>query len=174
MYNYKGGFMDENIKYQPEYNLLQDAYLGSREVLQKKLLFLSNMAQPEKWDYKGTSDKQILYNYLCYTYDRVKAENKIEITDDKSAMCFNTGLLTEHGADIYAYFTRNSSSNKKEGQDWFLYGFKQRSDMEMRIFKHYPDIADYFTIPADFIYDKSMELLIDYDHIIDDKFETKR
>ena len=43
--------MDENIKYQPEYNLLQDAYLGSREVLQKKLLFLSNMAQPEKWDY---------------------------------------------------------------------------------------------------------------------------
>ena len=50
---------------------------------------------------KGTSDKQILYNYLCYTYDRIKAENKIEISDDKSVMCFNTGLLTEHGADIY-------------------------------------------------------------------------
>ena len=59
------------------------------------------MAQEEKWDYKGTSDKQILYNYLCYTYDRIKAENKIEISDDKSVMCFNTGLLTEHGADIY-------------------------------------------------------------------------
>lgn len=75
--------------------------MGAREVLQKKLLFLSNMAQEEKWDYKGTSDKQILYNYLCYTYDRIKAENKIEISDDKSVMCFNTGLLTEHGADIY-------------------------------------------------------------------------
>lgn len=37
--------------------LLKDAYLGSREVLQKKLLFLANMAQEEKWDYKGTSDK---------------------------------------------------------------------------------------------------------------------
>lgn len=36
-------YMEENLKYQPEYNLLQDAYLGSREVLQKKLLFLSNM-----------------------------------------------------------------------------------------------------------------------------------
>jgi len=59
------------------------------------------MAQEEKWDYKGTSDKQILYNYLCYTYDRIKAENKIEISDDKSVMCFNTGLLNEHGADIY-------------------------------------------------------------------------
>lgn len=37
--------MEENSKYRPEYNLLQDAYLGSREVLQKKLLFLSNMVQ---------------------------------------------------------------------------------------------------------------------------------
>lgn len=166
-----GKIMEETTKYQPEYNLLQDAYLGSKEALQKKLLFLSNMAQEEKWDYKGTSDKQILYNYLCYTYDRVKMENKVEITDDKSAMCFNTGLLTEHGADIYAYFTRNLSSNKKEGQDWFLYGSKQRADSELRNFKHYPDIADYFTTPADFIYDKSMELMIDYDHIIDDNYD---
>lgn len=130
---------------------------------------MANMAQEEKWDYKGTSDKQILYNYLCYTYDRVKAENKIEISDDKSVMCFNTGLLTEHGADIYAFFVKNTSPNKKEGQEWFLYSFKQRSDAELRIFKHYPDIADYFTSPVDFIYDKSMELTIDYDHIIDDK-----
>ncbi len=36
--------MEESLKYQPEYNLLKDAYLGSREVLKKKLLFLSNMA----------------------------------------------------------------------------------------------------------------------------------
>ena len=79
--------MEESLKYQPEYNLLQDAYLGSKDVLQKKLVFLANMAQEEKWDYKGTSDKQILYNYLCYTYDRVKVENKIEILDDKTAMC---------------------------------------------------------------------------------------
>ncbi len=163
--------MGKDMKYQPEYNLLQDAYLGSRDVLQKKLLFLSNMAQDEKWDYKGTSDKQILYNYLCYTYDRVRAENKIEILDDNSAMCFNTGLLTEHGADIYAYFIKNTSPNKKEGQEWFLYGFKQRSDAELRVFRQYPDIADYFTTPADFIYDKSMELIIDYDHIIDDNYE---
>ncbi len=162
--------MEENLKYQPDYNLLQDAYLGSKETRQKKLLYLSNMAQKEKWDYEGSSDKWILYNYLCYTYDRVKMENKIEISDDKSAMCFNTGLLTEHGADIYAYFVQNINPNKKEGQEWFLHGFKQRSNPELRVFKHYPDIADYFTEPADFIYNKSMELAIDYDHIIDDNY----
>lgn len=163
--------MEETTKYQPEYNLLQDTYLGSKDSLQKKLSFLSDMAQKETWDYKGTSDKRILYNYICYTYDRIKAENKIEITDDKSAMCFNTGLLTEHDADIYAYFTKNMSVNKKIGQNWFLYGFKQRADQEMRAFKHYPEIADYFTTPTDFIYDKSMELSIDYEHIIDDNYE---
>lgn len=163
--------MQESMKYQPEYNLLQDAYLGTKDVLRNKLNYLANMAQVEQWDYKGTADKQILYNYLCYTYDRIKMENKVEILDDKSAMCFNTGLLTEHGADIYAYFVKNNNPNKKEGQDWFLYGFKQRSDSEMRAFRKYPDIADYFTTPADFIYDKAMELSIDYDHIIDDNYD---
>ena len=167
-----GGYIIlDNIRYQPEYNLLIDAYLGSRDSLKSKLLYLASMAQQEQWDYRGTSDKQILYNYLCYTYDRVKMENKISILEDGSAMCFNTGLLTEHGADIFAYFVRNTNPNKKDGQDWYLFGFKQRSDFEMRAFKNYPDIADYFTTPADFIYDKSMELSIDYDHIIDDNYE---
>lgn len=163
--------MQGGNRYQPEYNLLQDAYLGSKDALKTKLIYLSNMAQKEQWDYKGNSDKQILYNYLCYTYDRIKVEGKISIKDDGSAMCFNTGLLTEHGADIYAYFIRNSHTNKKDGQEWFLYGFKQRSDSEMRGFRQYPDIADYFTSPAEFIYDKSRELSIDYNHIIDDNYD---
>lgn len=157
--------------YKPEYNLLEDAYLGKRELLAKKLNYLANMAQSEQWDYRGSSDKKILYNYLCYTYDRLKQENKIEILEDESAMCFNTGLLTEHGADIYAFFVKNESDYARENQKWFLYGFKQRVDREMRAFKHYPDIADYFTEPADFIYDKKLELSIDYDHIIDDNYD---
>lgn len=167
----KGVQMEEIVAYKPEYNLLQDAYLGSKEALLNKLNFLARMAQPEQWDYKGNSEKRILYNYLCYTYDRIKMENKIEITDDGTAMCFNTGLLTEHGADIYAYFTKNVNLNKRNGQDWFLFGFKQRTSQEMRAFKNYPDIADYFTTPADFIYDKSFGLSVDYDHIIDDNYD---
>lgn len=163
--------MEEALVYQPEYNLLRDAYLGNKEMLQSKLNYLANIAQEEQWDYHGTTDKPILYNYLCYTYDRIKTENKIEVTDDGSAMCFNTGLLTEHGADIYAYFVKNENQNKKSGQDWFLYGFKQRANVEMRAFRKYPDIADYFTTPADFIYDKSLELSINYEHIIDDNYD---
>ena len=163
--------MNENINYKPEYNLLQDAFLGNRELLNSKLQFLANMAQPEQWNYEGSEEKSILYNYLCYTYDRIKMEGKTEVLDDNSAMCFNTGLLTEHGADIYAYFIKNENRNRKEGQDWFLYGFKQRSDSELSQFKNFPEIADYFTTPSDFIYDKNMALSINYDHIIDDNYD---
>lgn len=68
--------MEEISTYQPEYNLLRDAYLGSKETLRNKLIYLANMAQSEQWDYKGSTEKQILYNYLCYTYDRIKEEDK--------------------------------------------------------------------------------------------------
>lgn len=157
--------------YKPEFNLLADAYLGSKELLLNKLRFLGTMAQKEQWDYSGNSDKQILYNYICYTYDRIKQENKIEVTDDEEKMCFNTGLLTENGADIYAYFTKNKNTNAKENQKWFLSGFKQRTDSEIRNFRRFPDIADYFTEPADFIFDKKLNINIDYDHIIDDNYD---
>lgn len=159
-----------NKDYIPEYNLLKDAFLGSADTLNKKLTYLETMAQKEVWSYIN-NDKRILYNYLCYTYDRIKFENKIIYSEDNQHMCFNTGLLTEHDADIYAYFIKNYN---KERQQWFLYGFKQASDKEMRNFKKYPEIADYFTQPSDFIYDKKLMISIDYDHIIDDNYDRFR
>ena len=51
--------MQESLKYRPEYNLLQDASLGSNDVLKNKLDYLAAMAQPEQWDYKGKTGKQI-------------------------------------------------------------------------------------------------------------------
>lgn len=163
--------MNSENGYRPEFNLLADAYLGTKELLARKLDFLANMAQEEQWSYEGECDKRILYNYLCYTYDRIKEENKIAVTQDNENMCFNTGLLTENGADIYAHFIPNKNKNAKEGQLWFLSGFRQRTDAIMRKFQNYPDIADYFTEPSDFIYDKKLKIEIDYDHIIDDNYD---
>ncbi|MCR4669628.1 MAG: DUF3825 domain-containing protein [Saccharofermentans sp.] len=154
-----------------EYNLIHDAYLGNNELLLSKLRFLANMAQPEQWDYKGKSDKAILYNYLCFTYDRLLEEEKIAYSSDKNHMCFNTGLLNTHDADIYALFDVNTSRYKKDGQNWFLNGFRTATEQEMRCFVSLPEIADYFTNPGDFIFDKNLPLVINYDHIIDDNYE---
>lgn len=95
----------------------------------------------------------------------------MQISDDGEYMCFNTGLLTENGADIYAFFSKNTNRNAKDGQVWFLQGFKQRTDTDMRTFSEYPDIADYFTEPSDFIFDKKKNIDIDYDHIVDDNYD---
>ena len=40
--------MQESMKYQPEYNLLKDAYLGTKDILRKKLNYLVNMVQVEQ------------------------------------------------------------------------------------------------------------------------------
>lgn len=158
-------------QYAPEYNILADAYLGCKDAVATKLDYLARMAQPEKWSYQNSTEKNILYNYLCFTYDRIKQENKFSYADDQTAMCFNTGLLTNNGTDIYAYFTENTNSCAKPGQKWYLYGFKQRTDREMAVFQDFPEIADYFTEPADFIYDKKLKLDVDLDHVIDDNYD---
>ncbi len=154
-----------------EYHLFSDAFLGHKKQLDDKLTYLARLATPEVWDYGTSIDKPILRNYLCYTYDRVKEEGKISIARDESGMCFNTGLLTVYDADIYAYFIKNTNPSRKPGQDWFLHGFKQKTDTEMRAFASFPDVADYFTTPADFVYDKNLNLVIDYDHIIADNYD---
>lgn len=100
-------------EYKPELLLLQDAYMGNANIFAQKLDYLSRLAQPEQWNYNDPQKEpnQILKNYLFYTYDRIKQENKIIITDEKTEMCFNTGLQTVNGNDIYAYFQRNTSTS---------------------------------------------------------------
>lgn len=161
--------------YKPELLLLKDAYLGSAELFAQKLEYLSGLAEPEQWNYNDSNVERnrILKNYLYYTYDRIKQENKLAICSAGSSdeMCFNTGLQTVNGNDIYAYFQRNTSPHAKPDQLWYLNGFKQRTDREMQSFRELPDIADYFTNPADFIFDKALKIYVDYDHIIDENFE---
>ncbi len=154
-----------------EYNLTHDAFLGTPEILQGKLRYLAAMAQPEQWDYKGQNSKSILFNYLCFTYDKLLDEEKISFSADGNHMCFNTGLLNLHDADIYALFDVNNSPKKKPDQKWFLNGFRTASDLDMRCFSTLPEIADYFTNPEDFIFNKKLPLAINYDHIIDDNYE---
>lgn len=153
-----------------EYNLFQNAYLGSKEVYQKKLSYLARIAQPEIWRFKEDQPYEILENYLCFTYDKLLQEQNKIISTDKN-MFFNTGLLTKNNQDIYAYFEKNTNIHKKDGQDWYLKGFYNKADPKLKDFDTFPTYADYYTNPEDFIFDRNKELTIDYDHIIDDNEE---
>lgn len=164
-----------DTSYKPEFNLLSDAYLGRRDVWDKKLKYLAEAVQPEQWNFDRPSESEkpfsILFNYINYTYDRVKQEGKIAITSDGNYMCFNTGLQTVHGTDVFAFFVKRDKTTLADTKQWYFIAFTQKTEERMQGFEALPDIADYFTNPADFIFDKRLPIDLDYTHIIDDNYD---
>lgn len=175
--------MTNNFK--PEYNLLRDAYLGKNmEPFIKQLEYLAfKLAKKEDWDFKDPKYKDpfkplpILYNYINFTYDRLLEENKIAITADEEAMCFNTGLQTPLDSDIYAYFVRNNINRiNPEKQKWYFIKFCDEYDRDLRKFPKLPDIAEYIENASDLVFDrKLLPIRVNYEHIIVDnrsRFES--
>lgn len=164
-----------NTSYKPEYNLIRDAYLGSQmSRFMKQLEYLAyRLAKPEDWDFKDPKYKDpsrplpILYNYINFTYDRLIVENKIAITQDETAMCFNTGLQTPLDSDIYAYFVKNRRNPEKH--KWYFIKFCDSSDRDLRKFAQLPDIAEYIENASDLVFDrKLLPIRVNYEHIIVD------
>lgn len=168
-----------DINFKPEYTLVSDAYLGHPpEIFEKKLAYLADMSMKEDWDFKDPLYKvegrnfPILYNYLNFTYDRLKEENKLAISEDGRAMCFNTGLQTEFEEDIFAYFVKNERYPDSATQQWFFVKFCRPFERELTTFCPLPSIADYFENPSDLIFDKRLlPIRPNYEHIIRDNKE---
>jgi hypothetical protein len=88
---------------------------------------LENISMPEKWDFSPEKqDKEILYNYIVYIFQRIQHEEKL-MTGKASFKekilnyaAFNTGLLTNDTAEeIYVFFVEN---NRPERQPWVYLG----------------------------------------------------
>ncbi|RCX16391.1 uncharacterized protein DUF3825 [Anaerobacterium chartisolvens] len=163
--------------YISEYSLEQDAFVGLHSYFfETKLSKLADMAKDEQWNFKSEKYKDpsgqrnfpILNNYLYFTYDRLKAESKIAILDDESAMCFNTGLQTkEYERDIYAYFTKNIRYPATTSKQWNFVKFCKSIDNEMTSFSKLPDIAEYWDNPSDLIFDKRLDIRFNDEHIVE-------
>lgn len=157
---------------QPEYNLFLDTHWGERKDLINCMQTLSKMVQTETWDFKTAKKPQfsILTNYIIFTYDRLKEENKIQFAekDDRKYMSFNTGLLTDYYQDVYAVFEYGKT---KTSESYLFKDFMLDSDRWMKLFQFLPKPANYFTNPSDFIFDASKEIYVDYNHIIDDNYD---
>lgn len=168
--------MDLN-NFKPEYNLTSDTFLGNEEIYEKKLSRLIGMAKDEIWEFSNPdfnkSRYYILKNYLCFTYDRLKAENKLCYLEDGSAMCFNTGLQTkQYESDIYAYFVLNNKYPSQSTRKWFFVKFVTDTASELTKFTKLPDIADYIDNPADVIFDKKLlPIRFYHNHIVSDNID---
>src|SRR5665811_1402455 len=92
---------------------------------------LAEMARDEDWSFHRSEflnqyqnqNYPVLTNYLNYTFLRLQEEGKIKLSEDGDKACFNTGLQTPRGKDIFATFFKNKQAIEREQPDWTLYAF---------------------------------------------------
>lgn len=144
----------------------------------KALDDLEGLAIREDWSFKSArpilqnTKNPILHNYITHTLERLESEREVAITDEEKnkkiyisdeISCFNTGLFTKNYTYIYAYFEKNIQSNK---QPWFFKGFFP--EHKLRNVYPFPDRAKYFDNINDLIFDTSLQIIPNLDHILDD------
>ena len=128
---------------------------------------LSQMAEPEDWDYRHTSSHHphpVLRSYLTYTYRRIAEEKKISITADEEFCCWNTGLITGAQEPIYILFSRNKLHTSDPY--WHFSKFARRGEWELNKFPSLPDMAHYFEDPSVLVLDVRKELRINVNHVV--------
>ncbi len=144
--------------------LFDFAYCGNYE---KKIAQLSSVC-PEKWSFGANSDNVILKNYIEHTFMKVADEGKIlenKENQEKEYALFNTGLFTSFYEPIYAYFSRNNNLGR---QSWFLEGFHTSYQLGNMGISSFPTRANYFSNPAEMVFDTNCDILPQYNHIFND------
>ncbi|MBN2605314.1 MAG: DUF3825 domain-containing protein [Bacilli bacterium] len=144
------------------------AYLGVKSDYDKKLQYLENLAEHEKWHSGQNKDFDILSNYLENTFNKCSEDNLIATNEDGSVSAINTGLLTELGEEIFMIFTKNGIPGH---QEWYFNGFNKKSDNIMMSFIDEIQYPSFFKDFNDVFFNPAFEIVPNLDHIITDNKE---
>jgi hypothetical protein len=134
---------------------------------------IANKARHEEWNFQKDEFRNpkvsypILSNYLNQTFLRLQEQGKIKYSDEGSA-CFNTGLQTNEGKDIFILFYENLSPHETA---WTLFGIYDSYSNKLEPFYPLPEIADYIEDTNDLVFNLNYELEINFAHIVDDNKE---
>ena len=138
---------------------------------------LAAIALPESWGFKGAGARAaagaatgrpyaILKSYVCNTYYRLNQEGKICVADDGGFAAFNSGLVDGRYDDIYLCFEPQAGHPQ-----WRFVGFAASGNRALKkrvnkTFNPLPQTARYFDKLEDLLFDPSLELQVDYEHIL--------
>lgn len=139
-----------------------------------KLQQLASIAEPERWKYLHVpTDKPlpVLDSYVRHTFIRVSSQEKV-FESDRFA-CFNTGLLTPSQEEIFGLFDVADKFDPAQGlsktnKKWFFKGWARAGDRSLTAFSELPTLATYWDNPGDLIFDPSLQVQLNVDHIIRD------
>lgn len=155
----------------------------SRESWEAPFEKLAKMAKEEQWDFqrpefknekKYTNQKYpILTNYLNYTFLRIQEEDKFVCSKEKDKVCFNTGLQTQRGKDIFATFYSNTEASERNQPDWIFYGFSDSYSEKMEPFSPNPELASYISDVHDLVFNIDYQIEPNLEHIISQDLEER-
>jgi hypothetical protein len=140
----------------------------------ERLQTLAELAEPERWTFRTIPDSSplpVLDSYLKFTFLRLHEQARVAETEDLA--CFNTGLLTSGQEEIYGLFTlsENFDRSQPEGREnkrWFLKGWARSGDRALTAFAQLPEMASYWSDPAQLIFNPLLHIESNVDHIIRD------
>lgn len=131
---------------------------------------LSELAEKkEDWNYRIKPAKdpfKILRSYIQYTYLRQRElDGHLAITADGEHMAFNTGLVTDFQEEIFAVFSKRNGAG--HGPDWVLRQFERASSERFLILfgAQIPPIAWYYRSADQLVYDTSIPLMVNVEHV---------
>ncbi len=138
---------------------------------------LAAMVEPERWDYLYANSEfplPILDSYLRHTFARLSEEGKVQLTDELA--CFNTGLLTPSQEEVYGIFNVAARFDPQQpatprNKKWFLKAWVRAGDRIMTQFEKFPELASYWRDPGQLIFDPSLRVELNLDHIIRDNLQ---
>lgn len=147
--------------------LLSFAWIDMSEFLPE----LAKVALPEPWDFGHPNEyghmHEILYNYITYTFFRLKQEDKIMFSNSRHLAAFNSGLVDSFYNDIYVCFEPNTY----DFPEWRYVGLaaRGRNDLQKKVnanFNPLPQRAEWFTSLDEIFFDTKKELRVAYEHIV--------
>ena len=117
------------------------------------------------------SRKDILHNYIRYTFYRLTLEDKVGYSDAEDFAAFNTGLVDNHYEDIYACFEPATDPDAR--RPWTFSGFSTAGSGRLgkrlvRELNPLPQPASYLRRKEDLLFDLDREVVCDIHHIVVD------
>ena len=140
---------------------------------------------PEKWSYADKEDYGILQNYLNYTFEKLWNERSFVPKDNMqkyvyegdTAACFNTGLFDKNWQPIYFCCVKNPNEGQ---QTWMFKCFCNSYEISLNATDLQPSIvsslrrANYFVDPSALIFNVNLDIIPQWDHILDNPENFKR